>query len=72
MTREQVHNKLPSETVVLFKMGPPRLWGYAVRQRAPRRAAEIIPSSFHRDLTGPYTDAEEAWLGANVVDASNV
>ena len=72
MTREQVHNKLPSETVVLFKMGPPRLWGYAVRQRAPRRAAEIIPSLFHRDLTGPYTDAEEAWLGANVVDASNV
>ena len=72
LTRRQVHDKLPSETVVLFKMGPPRLWGYAVRQRAPRRAAESIPSSFHRDLTGPYTDAEEAWLGANVVDASNV
>lgn len=72
MTRKEVHDKLPSETVVLFKMGPPRLWGYAVRQRVPKRAAEVIPSSFHKDVTGPYTDAEEAWLGANVVDASNV
>lgn len=72
LTRAEVHEKLPSETVILFKMGPPRLWGYAVRQRLPRRAEEAIPSSFHKDVTGPFTDAKEAWLGANVIDASNV
>lgn len=72
LTRAKVHDKLPPETVILFKMGPPRLWGYAVRQRMPRRAEEAIPSSFHKDATDPFTDAEEAWLGANVIDASNV
>lgn len=72
LTRAEVHDKLPAETVILLKMGPTRLWGYAVRQRLPRRAEEAIPSSFHHDVTGPFTDAKEAWLGANVIDASNV
>lgn len=72
LTREQIHKELPPETVVLFKMGPPRLWGYAVRQRVPSDAERAIPASFHEDPTGPYTDPKEAWLGVHVADATNL
>lgn len=34
----------PSETVVLFRMRPPRLWGYAVPHRLPCNAGHALPS----------------------------
>ncbi len=72
LTRQQVHDLLPRETVTLFRMGHPRLWAFAARQRLPQDAYRAIPESFHKDITGPYTDAEEAWLGMYVADASRV
>ncbi|MHA7727016.1 MULTISPECIES: hypothetical protein [Corynebacterium] len=72
LTRQQVHDLLPRETVTLFRMGHPRLWAFAVRQRLPRNAEKAIPESFHRDITGPYTTPEEAWLGMYVADATHL
>lgn len=72
LTRQQVHDLLPRETVTLFRMGHPRLWAFAVRQRLPRNAEKAIPESFHRDITGPYTTPEEAWLGMYVADATRL
>lgn len=72
LTRQQVHDLLPRETVTLFRMGHPRLWAFAARQRLPQDAYRAVPESFHKDITGPYTDAEEAWLGMYVADASRV
>lgn len=71
-TRAEVHNSLPPEKVALLKMGPTRLWGYAVRQRLPRDAERAVPSSIRREVTGPYTDPQEAWLGTHVTEASSV
>lgn len=71
-TRSEIHDLLPSETVVLFKMGPPRLWGYAVRQRLAADAEQAIPASYHQDPTGPHTNPQEAWLGAHVTDATDL
>lgn len=72
LTREDVHNDLPSETVVLFRMGPPRLWGYAVPQRLPRNAEQALPARVVDDPTGPWTSPQEAWLGWHIADASDV
>ena len=69
-TRARVHNALPPEKVALLKMGPARLWGYAVRQRLPRDAERAVPSSMRKEVTGPHTDPQEAWLGMHVTDAS--
>lgn len=72
LTRSEIHGMLPPETVVAFKMGPRRLWGYAVRQRLPQDAELSVPPSFHRDQTGPYTDPVEAWLGWHVTDPNDL
>ncbi|RAV33649.1 hypothetical protein [Corynebacterium heidelbergense] len=72
LTRKQIHDLLPPETVVLFKMGHPRLWGYAVRQRLPDDAELAIPNTIEKDPTGPYTDQREAWLGRYITDAGNL
>lgn len=72
LTRREVHDALPSRTVVLFRMGPPRLWGYAVEQRLPADAKDFAPSAIKDDPTGPFTDATEAWLGWHITDASHV
>ncbi|AZA12365.1 hypothetical protein [Corynebacterium gerontici] len=71
-TRPEIHADLPSETVVLLRMGHPRLWGYAVRQRLPEDANLAVPKSFHRDTTGDYTDPLEAWMGVHITDAVNL
>lgn len=72
LTRGHVHDELPSQTIVLFRMGPPRLWGYPVRQRLPRNAEEALPSRVVDDPTGPWTDEQEAWLGWHITDASDL
>lgn len=72
LTRQQVHDRLPRATVMLYRMGHPRLWAFAARQRLPRDAEKAIPESFHRDVTGPYTTPEEAWLGMYVADATRL
>ena len=63
LTRQQVHDRLPRATVMLYRMGHPRLWAFAARQRLPQDAERAVPDSFHRDITGPYTTPEEAWAG---------
>ena len=72
LTRQQVHDRLPRATVMLYRMGHPRLWAFAARQRLPQDAHKAIPGSFHRDITGPYTTPEEAWLGMYVADATRL
>ena len=72
LTRQGVHDNLPSETVVLFRMGPPRLWGYAVRQRTPRNAGNALPARVPADPTGTWASPEEAWLGWHITDASDL
>ena len=72
LTRQQAHDRLPRATVMLYRMGHPRLWAFATRQRLPRDAEKVIPESFHRDVTGPYTTPEEAWLGMYVADATHL
>ena len=72
LTRQQVHDRLPRATVMLYRMGHPRLWAFAARQRLPKDAERAVPESFHRDITGPYTTPEEAWLGMYVADATRL
>ena len=72
LTRQQVHDRLPRATVMLYRMGHPRLWAFAARQRLPQDAERAVPDSFHRDITGPYTTPEEAWLGMYVADATRL
>ena len=72
LTRQQVHDCLPRATVMLYRMGHPRLWAFAARQRLPQDAERAVPDSFHRDITGPYTTPEEAWLGMYVADATRL
>lgn len=72
LTRQQAHDQLPRTNVTLFRMGHPRLWAFAARQRLPQNADQAIPASFHRDITGPYTTPEEAWLGTYVADVTNL
>ncbi|AZA14339.1 hypothetical protein ACFPVT_03940 [Corynebacterium choanae] len=71
-TRQEIHELLPPETVVLLRMGHPRLWGYAVAQRLPDNAHIALPASFYRDQTGPYTTPEEAWMGVHITEADNL
>lgn len=67
-----MHDRLPRATVMLYRMGHPRLWAFAARQRLPQDAERAVPDSFHRDITGPYTTPEEAWLGMYVADATRL
>lgn len=72
VSRKTIHDALPAETVVLFKMGPPHLWNYAARQRIPHDAMQLVPKNLTPGLCGPYTTPEEAWLGWHITNAEDL
>ncbi|MCF4007215.1 hypothetical protein L1O03_08515 [Corynebacterium uropygiale] len=69
VTRRQIHDELPPETVVLFRMGAPRLWSYSIDQRLPKDAHLAMSDKERGDPSEPITGPTTAWLGERVVDA---